>query len=136
MSTSPNRRLLDRVAPSASPTLVSYGSVFTGTLESAGDLIISGTVNGNGRIASSITISDTGKWEGNIATDVAIVAGEVVGDIVAVDKLEIRRTARIRGNVRAKSIAIATGAVIDGEMAITGTAPLVHFDERRESKSK
>ena len=136
MSTAPNRRLLDRVAPSASPTLIGVGSEFIGNFDCAGDLVVSGSVVGNGKIAGSITISDTGQWQGDIATGVAIIAGELKGDISTTDKLEIRKTARIRGNVRAKSIAIATGAVIDGEMSVTSSAPVVHFDERRDNKTK
>jgi cytoskeletal protein CcmA (bactofilin family) len=136
MSNTPNRRLLDRVIGSASPTLIGQGSAFTGSFDCAGDLVVSGSVNGNGKVVSSVTISDTGKWVGDIDTALAIVAGELVGNIVVADKLEIRRTGRIRGNVRAKSIAIATGAVIDGDMAIIGNTPVVHFDERRETKSK
>jgi cytoskeletal protein CcmA (bactofilin family) len=135
MSTQPNRRLIDRVAP-ASPTLIGLGSEFTGTCNCGGDLAVSGAVIGNGKITGTVTISDTGHWQGDIVTHVAIVAGEVIGNIVVAEKLEIRKTARIRGNVRAKSIAIATGAVIDGEMSVTSNAPVVRFDERRDAKSK
>lgn len=130
MNNPPRRRLIDRT--DATPTLIGYGSVFTGTFECAGDLVVAGTAHGNVTVASSITIADTGEWHGEISAQVAIVAGLLEGNIAVTDKLEIRRTARIRGNVRAKSIAIATGAVIDGDIAVTSGAPVVRFEERRE----
>ena len=52
-------------------------------------------------------------------------------DLVS-EKLEIRKTARIRGSVRARTIAVAQGAVIDGDMAVTSGAPVVHFEEKRK----
>ncbi len=133
MTDTPRRRLLDRAT--ATPTLIGYGSHFDGTLECGGDLVIAGTANGNAKIAGSLTIADTGVWEGEIDAHVAIIGGELRGSISVTDKLEIRRSARIRGSVRAKSIAIATGAVVDGEMEVTGGKPVVHFSERREAKA-
>jgi len=40
-------------------------------------------------------------------------------------------SAVIKGTVRAKSIAIAKGAVIEGQVQVTGTAPASHFAEKR-----
>jgi len=60
-----------------------------------------------------------------------VIAGEIEGSVSVSEKLEIRRTARIRGGVRARSIAVAQGAVIDGEMAVTSGAAVVHFEEKR-----
>jgi cytoskeletal protein CcmA (bactofilin family) len=37
----------------------------------------------------------------------------------------------IRGRVQARSIAVARGATIDGEMMVTGTEPVVQFEEKR-----
>ena len=61
-----------------------------------------------------------------------MIAGEWYGEIVASEKLEIRKTARIHGSVTARSIAVAQGAVIEGEMAVTSGAPVVHYDEKRK----
>lgn len=132
MTDTPRRRIIDRSA--ATPTLLGYGTAFTGTMECAGDLVVAGQANGKVKVAGSMTVADTGQWEGEIETQVAIVAGEVKGTLTVTEKLEIRRTARIHGTVRAKSIAIATGAVVDGEMAVTGNAPVIQFEERRGEK--
>jgi cytoskeletal protein CcmA (bactofilin family) len=132
MTDAPRRRIIDRNA--ATPTLLGYGTSLTGTLECAGDLVVAGHANGKVKVAGSLTIADTGQWEGEIETQVAIIAGEVQGTLTVNEKLEIRRTARIRGTVRAKSIAIATGAVVDGEMAVTGNTPVIKFEERRHEK--
>lgn len=132
MSDTPRRRLADRV--SSSPTFVGAGSRFTGNLECESDLVVGGFVNGEGRVRGAFTLSEGGRWEGEIQATHAVVAGEVHGSVIADEKLEIRKTARIRGSVRARSIAVAQGAVIDGEMAVTSGAPIVRYEEKRKEE--
>ena len=129
MTDTPRRRLTDHLP--ASPTLIGVGSTFTGTLVCKGDLVVSGAFDGDAQITGSLTLADTGHWEGEIVAATAIVAGEVHGNLTITDRLEIRKTARIRGAIRAKTIAIATGAVVDGDMSITSNQPVVRFEEKR-----
>jgi cytoskeletal protein CcmA (bactofilin family) len=37
----------------------------------------------------------------------------------------------IRGRVSARTIAIARGAIVDGEIEVTSGEPIVEFEERR-----
>jgi cytoskeletal protein CcmA (bactofilin family) len=45
--------------------------------------------------------------------------------------LEIAATAVIQADIVAHSIAIAKGAVIDGEVTVTSGQPVVEFQEKR-----
>jgi cytoskeletal protein CcmA (bactofilin family) len=130
MTDTPRRRLADHV--SGSPTFIGAGSVLTGNLDCGGDLVVAGAVNGDSRIRGSFTLSEGGRWEGNIQAANAVVAGEVHGSLAVSEKLEIRSTARLRGALSARTIAVARGAVIDGEMAVTSGAPVVHYEEKRK----
>lgn len=130
MSESPRRRLSDRI--SASPTLIGAGSRFVGNLTCESDLVVGGFVNGDGAVRGALTLSEGGRWEGNIQATHAVVAGEIQGSITVSEKLEIRKTARIQGSVKAKTIAIAEGGVIDGDMAITSETPVVRYEEKRK----
>ena len=47
------------------------------------------------------------------------------------EKLEIGQTAVIRGSVSARTIAIARGAVVDGDITVTSGTPIVRFEEKR-----
>ena len=131
MSNSPHRRLSDRAG--SSPTLIGVGSTFTGNFECGGDLVVSGAIVGDCRVIGSLTLADMGHWQGHIVATSAVIAGEIHGDITISDCLEIRKSARIRGTIRAKSIAIAIGAVVDGEMAVTSDMPVVRFQEKRSA---
>jgi cytoskeletal protein CcmA (bactofilin family) len=129
MSDIPHRRITDRTG--SSPTLIGTGSTFTGNFDCGGDLVVSGNIIGNSRVAGSLTLADTGHWQGDIVATTAIIGGEIRGNLTITEKLEVRKSARIRGTVQAKQIAIATGAVIDGDMSVTSNLPVVRFDEKR-----
>ena len=131
MADTPRRRLADRV--SSSPTFVGAGSRFTGNLECESDLVVGGFVLGDGVVRGALTLSESGRWEGRVQSANAVIAGEVQGSVVIGEKLEIRSTARIHGSVQARVIAIAQGAVIDGDMAVTSGTPVVHYDEKRKA---
>jgi cytoskeletal protein CcmA (bactofilin family) len=127
----PRRRHADRI--SASPTFIGAGSKLTGNLDCEGDLVVGGHVNGEGNVRGAFTLSEGGQWEGKIHTANAVIAGDVIGTVAVSEKLEIRKTARIRGVVSARTIAVAQGAVIDGEMAVTSGAPVVSYEEKRNA---
>jgi cytoskeletal protein CcmA (bactofilin family) len=126
----PRRRHADRV--SITPTFVGAGSKLTGNLECEGDLVVGGHVNGEGSVRGAFTLSEGGHWEGKIHATNAVIAGEVTGTVSVSEKLEIRKSARIRGIVIARTIAVAQGAVIDGEMSVTSGTPVVSYEEKRK----
>lgn len=126
---SPSRRFTDRVAHGA--TLIGAGTEFQGDLRCAGDVGVSGAVTGDGDIQGALTLADGARWEGTVHAANAVLAGHIVGHVVIREKLEIRKTARISGSVAAKIIAIAEGAVIEGDVEVRGDAPVVHFREKR-----
>jgi cytoskeletal protein CcmA (bactofilin family) len=129
MSQSPRRRLLDRL--SSTPSLIAQHTRLVGDIETEGALLVNGMVQGNGRIGGEVSISSGAQWEGEVHADCAVIAGTVIGNITVDDKLEIGASARLRGSVSAKRIAIALGAQVEGEMACTGGEPIVKFTEKR-----
>lgn len=129
----PRRRFFDQ-RPGA-PTLVGIGSRFEGRLEVQGPMSLGGTIVGDGNVAGLVSIAQEAHWQGNVQAHAAIIAGRVTGDLTIATKLEIGKSAVIRGRVRANVIAIADGAVVDGEIAITGSQPIIRFEEKRAPRT-
>jgi cytoskeletal protein CcmA (bactofilin family) len=125
----PQRRFLEQAL--GAPTLIGTGSVFEGRLAVSGPLSLSGTVIGNGVIAGLLSVATGAHWQGNVEADQAVVAGRITGDLTVDGKLEIGKSAVIRGAVRARVIAIAEGARVEGEMHVTGPEPVTRFVEKR-----
>jgi len=126
------RRFLQRtVQASTTATLIAADSVFVGNLHGRGQFVVFGEVRGDGEIGGALNIAAKGVWHGNIRAQQAIVAGTILGGLTVDGKLEIGCTAVIRGSVSARTIAIATGAIVDGDLRVTSGAPIVRFDEKR-----
>jgi len=125
----PRRRLLDRLG--SAPSLIAQHTRLVGDIDTQGALLLNGIVQGNGRIRGEVAIASGARWEGELHAERAVIAGTVVGDITVDDKLEIGASARLRGRVTAKRIAIALGAQVEGEIACTGAEPIVEFVEKR-----
>lgn len=128
MNDTPRRRLLDRLG---TPTLLAAGARIIGDVDTPGALMVSGYVRGNGRAGGELALGARARWEGDLQARSAVIAGHIDGSIVVADKLEISASAVIRGSVRARSIAMARGATIDGDIVVTGSEPILEFEEKR-----
>jgi cytoskeletal protein CcmA (bactofilin family) len=126
----PKRRFFD--LDSGLPTVIAADSVIVGDIRGEGQFVVSGEVHGDGDLAGGMNLAVTGVWHGNIQAQQAIIAGKITGGLAVRDKLEIGYTAVIRGKVSARSIAIAQGAIVDGEIEVTSDAPMLQFEEKRE----
>lgn len=129
MGDTPKRRLLDRMG--GTPTFVAEGSRITGDIQTPGPLVVCGAIRGDGAVAGALTLSAGSAWEGEVHAQCAVVAGQLTGRLIVEGKLEVGASAVIRGAISARSIAIAKGAVIDGEVIVTSGQPVVSFEEKR-----
>jgi cytoskeletal protein CcmA (bactofilin family) len=125
----PKRRFFD--LDSASPTVIGAESVVVGDVRGNGQFVVSGQVHGDGDLAGGLSLAVTGVWNGYIRAERAVIAGKIVGGLAVRDQLEIGHTAVIRGKVSARTIAIARGAIVDGEIEVTSGEPIVEFEEKR-----
>jgi len=124
------RRFFERIT--ATPTFIGADSVVHGDVRGAGPFVVSGEVHGDGAIDGGLNLSASGRWHGNIEAEQAVVAGHIEGGLTVRDKLEIGYTAVIRGRVVARTIAIAEGAIIDGEIEVTSGGDPQRYEEKRK----
>jgi cytoskeletal protein CcmA (bactofilin family) len=132
VSNIPHRRLRDR--RNGAPTVISTGVSFRGDIIAPGAVMLSGNVRGDGDIGGTLSISRGAHWEGHVKARDAIIAGSLTGGIEVTQQLEVGAAAVIKGNVVARTLAIARGAVIEGEIQVTSGAPVVQFEEKRSEE--
>lgn len=135
MSRSPLRRFLDKAVSGEATNLIAEGVVIDGYIKGIGHLIVAGRIKGDCKLAGTSTVSDTGRWQGKIEAERILIAGELHGSAHAEKQLEVAATAKIEGDVSAPMIAVAKGAVVDGEMHVTGSEGLRTFEEKRASRT-
>ena len=129
MTDTHRRRLLDRIG--SAPTVLAEGCQLVGDLIVPGSLVVSGTVRGDAKVGGPLQIARGASWEGRVMAKSGVIAGTLIGELVVEEKLEIGAKAVIRGRVTARTVAIALGAVIEGDVDVTSGAPVVRFEEKR-----
>lgn len=71
----------------------------------------------SGRVSSSsgtLIVGANGKVDANIEVAVAVIHGTINGDIIATQRLELGRAAKVNGNIQTPSLVIEQGAVFEG----------------------
>lgn len=127
------RRILDDTKQFSS--LIGETLNITGKLASNDNCIVYGKVEGECYFDGSLVLGATGSWEGNITAYNIVISGMVRGNITAENKLELSSTARVIGSIRCPAIAIAEGAVHDGEIQMLKQTDVMHYKEKRKDNS-
>ncbi|HLM56522.1 MAG TPA: polymer-forming cytoskeletal protein [Pyrinomonadaceae bacterium] len=103
---------------------VGGSTVLSGEANFKGMLRIDGRLNGN--ITSdkgTLIVSAGGHVEANISVAAAKINGTVNGDIVATERIEFGRTARVRGNIQTPALVVEEGALFEGGCRMTSKQP-------------
>lgn len=93
-------------------SLVAEGVRIHGNLETAGDLHLDGTVEGDIRVGF-LVIGETGAVTGAIHADAVEVRGRVTG-VICARRVKLWSTARVDGDISHTEIAIEAGAHFEG----------------------
>jgi len=123
------RRILDSSAEPA--TYIAPSTRIVGKLSGAGTYVFCGRIEGECDIDGPVTLAKGGHWEGTLRANDIIIAGTVEGDVIAKERVELAGTARITGSLSGNSIAVAEGAVIEGDIKVTSGREPLKYEERR-----
>lgn len=94
---------------------VGHGTTLTGETNFHAMLRVDGHLIGTVSSENGTLIVGTnGQVDANVSVAAAMVNGAVNGDIVASEKLQLGRTARVLGNIQAPRLIIEEGAILEG----------------------
>ncbi|MCA0456441.1 MAG: polymer-forming cytoskeletal protein [Chloroflexi bacterium] len=94
-------------------------SVLEGTLQSNANIRLDGTFSGTLEINGNILVGETAKIKADINARNISVAGAVRGNITG-KKVQVLRTGRVWGDIRATALTTEEGAFIDGKITMVG----------------
>ena len=90
---------------------------FKGDLTGNEDLMIEGKVEGKIFLKDhKLTIGANGQIKAEVHAESAVVAGKLIGNIEASDKVEIAATGSMEGNISAPRVVLADGARFKGSI--------------------
>lgn len=94
---------------------VGHGTVLTGEtnfqMMLRVDGHLTGTVTSDG---GTLIVGTNGQVDANVSVGVATINGVVNGDVIASEKIQLGRTARVMGNIATPRLIIEEGAVFEG----------------------
>jgi cytoskeletal protein CcmA (bactofilin family) len=137
------------VAGSVDPPLASASQGPTiciiGTLESSDDIVFAGKLAGSIRCDGKITVLATAAMEADITAKSVILEGAVQGNIDVSDRIEIRSTGTLIGDVKCARLSIEDGAYFKGTieilsrrrniaLAVVGSAEASQLDDLAEQE--
>jgi cytoskeletal protein CcmA (bactofilin family) len=86
-----------------------------GTLRGEEDLIIEGRVNGTVKLQGhSLTVGSHGQISADIYAHTVVVEGTVEGDLFGAERVVIKKSANIRGNITSPRVSLEDGARFKG----------------------
>jgi cytoskeletal protein CcmA (bactofilin family) len=115
--------------------------VIKGELNGSEDLTIEGSVDGKIELRDHVlTIGSHGKIKAEVFAKVVVVVGEVVGNITASEKVEIRDNGSVDGNIVSPRVAIAEGSHFRGSVdmqkkAVPASAQPPKADVKTDAKA-
>lgn len=96
-------------------TILSGDTKFKGSLEFNDKLTINGHFDGNLKSKGTLWVGSTGEVKAEIKVGSIVIEGKIWGNINASDKIEIRSSAELYGDIRGKRLVINEGAVFVGK---------------------
>ena len=116
-------RTYDPPAPSGSAT-IGKAVMIKGQISSREDLIIDGEVEGTVEATEHrVTVGPNGKVQAGVKAREIVVLGAIHGNVEATEKIDIRKDARLVGDIKTARIVIEDGAYFKGSIDITKGEP-------------
>jgi cytoskeletal protein CcmA (bactofilin family) len=121
IATSPAERVTSVLGP---------GINWQGNLRGSGGVRIEGTFEGEIALRGLVVVGETGRVTcENLRANTVVVAGAVRGNVVA-EKLEIRSTGRVWGDVTVVAFATEEGAFLRGQVRMEEKVELGNEEEK------
>lgn len=108
-----------------------------GFLKFTDDLLVDGIVEGEITSQGILTIGQNAHVTAEINTSSVIIHGKLHGNIQVTDRVELKATAEVIGDIKAATIAIEAGAVFVGRSEVgASSAPVLAPSSKSSSKKK
>src|SRR5215469_10167091 len=106
------------IAPADGRAYLDRGSKISGKISFEGPARIDGEVDGEVHGKDSITIGESAVVTAHIRAASVSVAGKVSSDITATQRIEIRPSAKVSGNLTAPILSVLEGALFEGHCSM------------------
>ena len=100
------------------PTIIGPDANFKGEMTFEKGLRLQGKFEGKINSAGRLHIAKEARMAADAESGAIIVEGEVKGNLTANDRIELKQTARLEGDLRATKLTVDEGAVFSGHVTV------------------
>ncbi len=113
------------------------GTVIEGNINSDSDIRIDGTIKGTLNCTAKVIIGPSGYINGEIRCQNAVIEGRFEGQLEVKEKLHVRETAEIHGDVQTNILVVNAGAVfnVSCKMGMKKSNSNGHVENKRKAKA-
>jgi cytoskeletal protein CcmA (bactofilin family) len=106
-------------APASGLAQIGKSVVIKGELSGSEDLYLDGQVEGSIALkGNSLTVGPNGQLKASVDAKSVVVQGKLEGNIQASDRVELRKSAIMTGDITTQRIAVEEGALLKGKVEI------------------
>jgi len=115
--------------------------VINGELSGSEDLTIEGRVDGKIELRDHVlTVGPNGRIKAQVSAKAVVILGQVTGNLIATEKVDIKENGSVEGDIVAPRVAIADGSHFRGSIDMQkkdqpSSVERSHFKEKPESKA-
>ena len=99
-------------------TVISQEVEITGNIKSAGAINFDGKLKGDLDSASTASFGKTATVAGNIKAESVTIAGTINGNIEAKDRIDLKGSAKVQGDIRSKRLTVEDGVTFNGMLEV------------------
>ena len=110
-------------------TIIGRGVVVVGNFDSKEPIEVLGTIRGNIRSTSSVSIREKGSLVGEAALRSLELEGRIEGTVLCSDETIIRSTGALKGNLSTASLHTDEGSAFEGKLNMVPKPPVVKAPE-------
>ena len=118
---------IDKIESVIGPSLVVKGDI-----QSSGALRVDGVVEGSISSKGTVVVANNGTVKADIKADRIIIGGNIQGNVIAREKVEILSTGKLRGNITT----VARGFIVHEGANFEGACKTVKTEELTEVRPK
>ena len=105
-------------------TNINEGATITGEIKVEHDLRVEGYLKGTVEVGGTLVVTGPGKIEGEVMARSATIAGQLLGNIKALEKIVLEPKSTLLGDLTTRDLVIHEGAIFQGKCSM-------HTDERQ-----
>ncbi len=120
--------------------ILGKGSEFEGKLRFEGTARVDGNFKGEVASDGTLIVGEMAVIDGDIMVDSAVIAGKINGNVKCKTSVELRKPAKLVGNIETPTLVIQEGVIFDGhcQMSKGGPAPkpAAKIDDNKDAEKK